>query len=203
MSFKQIKAEITSFSTDYFKANVEQKLCYHNLNHTKDVLKAAWKMIRHYHLNDQDEFIIYAAVWFHDLGYVNSPNEHEQYGAKIAGDYLAKYALQKEIILAIQNCILATIVPQIPGNLLGKIVCDADLFHLGTKKFKKKNKLLFKEYNDSNDIKITKQDWRNRTILFLEEHQFQTDFCRDLLEEQKQFNLSRLKKKFSQLELMT
>ena len=41
--------------------------------------------------------------------------------------------------------IIATTMPQRPKNLVEKVVCDADLIHIGTKEFFRKNDLLKEE----------------------------------------------------------
>ncbi|HWV29676.1 MAG TPA: Pycsar system effector family protein, partial [Dyadobacter sp.] len=43
--------------------------------------------------------------------------------------------------------------------------------------------------------KIDKAEWRKSTIKLLENHEYQTDYCRDLLDKQKKKNLDKLKQK--------
>ena len=43
--------------------------------------------------------------------------------------------------------------------------------------------------------KISKEDWRKDAIHFLEQHQYHTEFCRELLEGKKNQNLDQLKHK--------
>lgn len=86
-------------------------------------------------------------------------------------------------------------MPQSPGNLLEQIVCDADLFHLGTDKFSERNKLMRKEAEIVHGKEISKSDWRKSTIQFIENHHYFTDYCRLLLEERQRENLQKLKLK--------
>jgi hypothetical protein len=90
---------------------------------------------------------------------------------------------------------MATQIPQKPANLLENIVCDADLFHLGTDEFSERNKLMRKEAEAMQNRKISKDEWRKSTIRLLETHQYQTDYCRLLLNETKQENLMKLRMK--------
>jgi hypothetical protein len=92
--------------------------------------------------------------------------------------------------------ILATKIPQNPHNLLEEIVCDADLYHLGTDHFSELNKMLRKEYEEIFHEKVDKDKWRNKTISLLESHKYHTDYARMLLEGQKEKNLANLKEKF-------
>ena len=76
-----------------------------------------------------------------------------------------------------------------------QIVCDADLFHLGTDEFAERNKLLRKEAEALSGGKIGKEDWRRSTIRLLEGHKYYTDYCRDLLGEKQWENLEELREK--------
>jgi predicted metal-dependent HD superfamily phosphohydrolase len=49
------------------------------------------------------------------------------------------------VIEKVKACILATEMPQKPVGLLQEIICDADLFHLGTEDFSDRSKLVRKE----------------------------------------------------------
>jgi predicted DNA-binding ArsR family transcriptional regulator len=96
----------------------------------------------------------------------------------------------------VTNCIMATKIPQSPKTLLEEIVCDSDLFNLGTDKFKEKDKLLFKEINLLHHAGLSKQQWREKSIKFLESQSYHTDYCKVLLNSTKEKNLEGLKKKW-------
>jgi hypothetical protein len=51
-------------------------------------------------------------------------------------------------------------MPQSPANLLEDIVCDADLFHLGTDEFTERNKLMRQECETHFKACLSKQEWR-------------------------------------------
>ena len=40
----------------------------------------------HYQLNERDFFIVTTAAWFHDIGYLNGAENHEEKGAEMAQD---------------------------------------------------------------------------------------------------------------------
>jgi hypothetical protein len=104
------------------------------------------------------------------------------------------------VIEEVKGCILATVWPQNPTTFLQQIVCDADLFHLGTPEFGDWNKLVRKEAEQRLGKKIDKAEWRKSTIRLLESHTYQTDYCRDLLDKQKRKNLEKLKEKDQEAE---
>jgi hypothetical protein len=113
----------------------------------------------------------------------------------MAEAFLAGTGVEPAVIAAIRQCILATQLPQRPANLLEEIVCDADLFHLGTDEFGERNKVIRKEVEAVKQKKISKEEWRRGTIRLMEAHHYYTDYARLLLNEKYQENLAKLKEK--------
>ena len=84
-------------------------------------------------------------------------------------------------------------MPQDPHDIFADVLCDADLFHLGTTNFLYRNMLLRKEWELFCDIIMTDVEWLLFNIKFLEEHQFKTAYGKEVLERGKQENLNKLK----------
>ncbi|RZL29323.1 MAG: phosphohydrolase [Pedobacter sp.] len=197
MNYKQLLEEVKSHVLAYFASHHNTNLVYHNLEHTQDVVNATMQIANHYQLNDKDFFIVVAGAWFHDTGYFEDPNNHEQKSADLAIDFLKSIEVKPDVRDQIMQVILSTRMPQLPTNQLENILCDADLFHLGTEDFRKKGKLMHKEVELLYDININKKEWRRKDIDFLENHQYHTDYCNLLLNDQKLKNLEKLKSKIS------
>lgn len=196
MNLEQIVNDIAQYVTDIFKKNENATLAYHNLDHTKGVVEATEQIAAHYKLSDDDLLAVYAAAWFHDVGYVLSgANEHEVSGAKAAAEYLAEKNVNAEIIEKVKGCILATKMPQSPKNLLEEITCDADLFHLGSEKYKDISKLMRKEKEMTKGVTLTGAEWRTENIKFLESHHYFTAYAQALLKQGKENNIRELKEK--------
>jgi predicted metal-dependent HD superfamily phosphohydrolase len=177
----------------FFGTKALSQLSYHNLAHTESVVSHAAKIANHYRLDDKETFIVVTAAWFHDTGYsTGEAMGHEERGAEMAGEFLRSEGIDGEVIEEVQGCIRATAWPQNPRNLLQQIVCDADLFHLGTPEFSDWNKLVRKEAEHRLGKKIEKSEWRKNTIKLLETHTYQTDYCREMLNKQKRKNLEKL-----------
>ncbi|MGN6291526.1 MAG: Pycsar system effector family protein [Chitinophagaceae bacterium] len=193
MNYAQLLEEVKQEVTHFFHLHGNEGFAYHNLSHTERVVTNAGLLARHYQLDDKDFFIVSTAAWFHDTGYyVNGATNHEVRGAEMAAAFLQGKGVEEEIIGSVQNCILATSLPQSPKNLLEQIVCDADLFHLGTDDFPVQNKLMRREAEWRLNRKIPKHDWRQGTISFLESHHFQTDYGQSLLTQKKKQHLQKL-----------
>jgi predicted metal-dependent HD superfamily phosphohydrolase len=196
MNYAKLLEEVKHEAIGLFHQNKEIELVYHSQAHTEFVVSKAAEIARYYQLNDRDFFIVIAAAWFHDTGYYpGSSTDHELRGADIAKAFLSKKGVDEAIIQQVQGCIMATMMPQRPTNLLEQILCDADLYHLGTDQFAATNKKMRKELESHWNKKISKQEWRLKTLEMLESHSYHTDYAKNLLQQQKDENIQRLKLK--------
>ncbi len=172
----EIKAHVNALYWQYSN----RQLPYHNLIHTERVVKAAEKMCSYYNLAENDRLIVLTAAWFHDVGYLLGDAElHETSGAEAAVIFLRSKNIPEETIEKVKNCILSTHMPQQPQNFLEEIVCDADVFDLGTEQFRINDANMRKEKELLTGKKITKQEWRMQTIKFLEAHHYFTTYAKE------------------------
>jgi predicted metal-dependent HD superfamily phosphohydrolase len=196
IDYSNILEQAQHYVRSFFDTHVNDKLVYHNRKHTERVVESAVQIAQHYQLNDAEFFIVKVAAWFHDIGYLTGDGPgHEERGARMAEAFLEGTGVDRGIIDSIRKCILATQLPQRAVTLVEQIVCDADLYHLGTEEFSERNKLMRKEAEAVHNKKISKEEWRKGTIRFLESHHYYTDYCRLLLNEKQQENLGKLKAK--------
>ncbi|MDH7459647.1 DUF5706 domain-containing protein [Chitinophagaceae bacterium 26-R-25] len=196
MNYAQLLEDIRHEVTGFFQVNDKGVYSYHNLAHTQNVVASVGKIGRYYKLDDKDSFIVNAAAWYHDTGYqIGGGRDHEQQGAAMAENFLLARGVDQTTVEAIKNCILATKLPQAPQTLLEQIVCDADLYHLGTDEFGEQNKQVRKEMEQRLGKKITKHEWRLGTIKLFEFHHYHTDYAHKFLDPVKQQNLEKLKSK--------
>jgi HD superfamily phosphodiesterase len=198
MNYYTLLDEIKQYVTTYFHTHSNDKLIYHNLAHTENVVNAAIEIANHYRLSDLDYFVVVTAAWFHDIGYYTDPSRHEEKGAEEAAAFLKRQGIDETTIQTVGNCIRATRLPQSPETLLEKIVADADLFHLGTSRFTETNKTMRKEFIALHNIDISKEEWRIKTVRLLESHHYHTDYAQLLLNDTKAKHLEKLKEKLAE-----
>ncbi|MCZ4245719.1 Pycsar system effector family protein [Pedobacter punctiformis] len=198
MNYIKLQGDVEQHVTGYFNTHHDPRLVYHNLQHTIDVVHAAQQIANHYQLNEQDFFIVTVAAWFHDTGYFEDAIHHEAKGAGLADRYLAKHNVDQEVREQVTAAILSTRIPQKPVNQLDKILCDADLFHLGLEDFRRKGKLMHKEVELIHKKDISKSDWRKLDIQFMASHHYHTDYANLLLNDQKQKNIDKLKTRLAE-----
>jgi len=189
-----IISEAKKFATDIFRNKVSETITYHNIAHTEDVVAACEKMADYYQLNDEDKAVLLTSGWLHDIGFLRGRSEgHEEEGAKIAVQFLSSQNEPPDFTEKVRLAILATKMPQSPSNLIEEILCDADLFHLGTDDFKQKNKLLRKELANTLGEEFSKKQWKKKNAKFLESHHYFTSYAKEKLQPIQNENLQRLK----------
>ena len=200
MDYHNIFKKAESFVKDLFDQYSSKNLLFHNLAHTQTVVERSKEISATFELPENDQFIVYMAAWFHDTGHLLvDPSKHEIKSVELMKTFMLKYNVDAEIVRQISDCILATRMPRNPQNLLQKILCDADTYHLGTKDFKATNKQLRKEYALRN-IPEPVGGWKKGSLDFMLSHEYYTDYCRNLLNPGKMENIERLRKKLDMAE---
>ncbi|MGI8584303.1 MAG: HD domain-containing protein [Chitinophagaceae bacterium] len=192
MNYNKLAQEASNYLTALFKQYQSSALKYHNLTHTKSVVKRTREIAAHYSLSKTELFILTMAAWFHDTGQLFSEdNQHEKKSVSIMKHYLKTKGVKKEIIKIIEGCILATKLSKQPKTILQKIICDADTYNLGNKYFITTDKLLKKEFELRNNT--SPDNWDKQTLELLEKHKYFTSCCRVKLEKGKQKNIERVR----------
>jgi predicted metal-dependent HD superfamily phosphohydrolase len=185
-----------SFVTDLFLNKVSKSFKYHNIDHTRLVASASEEMADYYQLQPEDRKVLLIAAWFHDTGFSSGESKgHEEVSKQLATSYLTENGASQELIDNVVRCIQATKMPQAPGPLVEQILCDADLFHLGTPEFKTKNEELRQELIAVSGQDISKKKWRKTNIAFMENHTYFTDYGRRKLQPIKEEHIQQLKDK--------
>ncbi|MFI5133230.1 MAG: Pycsar system effector family protein [Chitinophagales bacterium] len=180
--------------SDLFLNKVNKSIKFHNLEHTQGVVMACEEIAGYYQLNDEDRLALTISAWFHDTGFSSGDSHgHEDVSIHLATTFLQEHHADPLLIKKVTSCIEATKMPQSPKNLLEQILCDADLFHLGTGEFTERNKLLREELIGFSKQDISKKQWRKMNISFLENHKYFTDYGKRRLQPVKEKNLEELK----------
>lgn len=172
--------------------NLKPCYTYHSLEHTQLVLRSVEVLAKEEGVTLREMELLKLAALFHDCGFLNSPENHEERGCDMVRSELKESDFSSDEIDQICGMIMATKIPQSPNTRLEKILADADLFYLGTENYDKYSSHLFDELKHFNP-KITEGDWINIQINFLESHHFHTAFCRENLEPKKRQHLEKIR----------
>ena len=201
--YAQVLKMTEDFVTAMYEEYTTECFHFHNLSHTKEVVKRGNEIAAHYKLTARESMILFISCWFHDTGYLYvSPHLHEEKSVDLMKEFATKVELEEADVDEIAGCIMVTKMPRNPGTLLEKIMCDADTYHLGTKDFSKYNKRIRKEFSCTMGENFNLLNFQNHTLQLFEEHEFYTDYCKYLLNEQKNENMKKISKKLNKHEIM-
>ena len=191
----EILSKVKEFIGSTFREKGSADALYHNFTHTAEVAKTAEEMADAIGIIESDKEALLIASWFHDVGHTETCEGHEDVGIELAKKFLEGNNYPESGIKKIISLINATRMPRNPQNLLEEIICDADLHHLGTNNFDKKNELYKNEIEALECCKISESEWLQTNLKFLEQHKFYTDYAKQRFETQKNINYIKIKKK--------
>jgi uncharacterized protein len=180
--------------TELLTARLSPDLFYHNLSHTKSVVSAALEIAAEEGIKNTDDlFLLATAAWFHDAGYINTYEKHEEESCRLAMELLPDAGYSQGQIHAICTLIMKTHVPQQPETLLEKILCDADLDYLGRNEFASLGADLLMEWKVRGKVNDEMQ-FNKMQIGFLEGHHYWTKSSQLNREPVKAMHLQKLRK---------
>ncbi len=167
-------------------------LTYHNLQHTKNVVRYARELATSEGVTVEELDILLTAAVFHDTGFIETYQGHEEVSCETARKILPAYNYSAEQIDKVCEVIMATKMPQQPTTQLGRIICDADLYYLGTTNYVAGSEALYHELQHMGAT-TSRKEWMDRQSSFLTEHKYFTASARGRLDEKKQQNFEALK----------
>lgn len=173
---------------------------YHNYTHTQRVVKHIKELVTAERLDETDSEVLQIAGWFHDAGYMVSPENHEVESAGLAEEFLKNKNYPEDRILKVKACILVTKKYSKPSGILQKIICDADFSHFASKNYTEISDLLREELRLVQGITFTDTEWVETNIrMFEEHHKFYTSHAIATWQPQKSKNLLKLKKNLTKI----
>jgi predicted metal-dependent HD superfamily phosphohydrolase len=173
------------------KEDLPSHYYYHNYEHTLYVMQQADIIGRQENCSAEDLRLLRVAALWHDTGYVHVYSGHEEESCALAREDLPGYGFTETEIEKICGMIMATKVPQQPKNKLEEILADADLVYLGSEQVQELAHNLFEEVRAINPS-LTKEQWNDIEIGFLQSHHFFTAYCRKYKEPVKELYLDSL-----------
>lgn len=191
--YQELLDKVSTHVGHLLKTELGQVYTYHDHQHTVDVVRVAKEIGESEGLDEADLVCVQIAAWFHDVGHIFVQEEHEKRSIEEATQFLEKEGVDEAFIKKLTDCISATIMPQNPKDILGQILCDADLYHLSSDQYFHRAEKLRKEMNEVRGESMKKKEWRNINIEFLSNHKYFTQYARENFEPNKQTNLETVK----------
>lgn len=200
----KINADLLQEAGNYITKLLADKLAdsyeYHSIDHVRYVVDSSEFIGKKSGLSEDEINIVKFCAWFHDIGFVITPENNEEESAKIAAEFLTSKGIDDTIITQVKNCILATCIPQQPKDLISQVLCDADLKHLSEENYFERIEKLRKELIFISGEKISKRKFHTMSVKFFHKHEYHTDFAKKELQPKKEKNLQLLQKEIYMLE---
>ena len=156
--------KVENYVTSQLTENLSSAYLYHNLSHTRRVVKYVKELIEGEKVSTKNAQILEMAAWFHDIGFIKGHENHEQKSAEIAKSFLEKEKIAQATIDKIEALILVTTMTEEPKDLFEKIILDADCGHLGKKSYYEVSELLREEWAQLGLKEVSEIDWIEENI---------------------------------------
>ncbi|MGB5437471.1 MAG: Pycsar system effector family protein [Maribacter sp.] len=196
----EIIEKTKSFVTELLTHNLDNKFLYHNLTHTRRVVKSTKEILDSLRLEDQENELLMLAAWLHDTGYTQGSGDHEEKSVAIAKEFLSNEGYDKSRTEDVINLILATKRYHTPTTLKEEILRDADASHFAQNSYMETCEFLREELALLDIAKYSQKDWLKTNIKMFEvEHNYNTDYAKEYWQPGKDKNLKRLKKEYKSI----
>jgi len=150
------------------------EMTYHDTSHTIEVVEMAEKLAEDRELSKSERELLLIAAWLHDTGYTRTYKDHEDASAEIARQFLSNSKYPEEKSAKVIELIRSTAADAPKESVLAKLLHDADLSHMGRKRFFRKGELLRAELENVADQCYTEVDWQKKQYEFLTRNDFLT-----------------------------
>jgi len=185
--------ETEIYIRDFFAENVPDKFVFHDYEHTVQTVAAVRVIAEGCQLDGQQITLLELATWFHDTGYSQGPEGHEERSCNNMERFL-RAKISDEDLQQILRCIRATKVPQQPESLLEQIICDADLSHLGMEIYWDRTGKLRQEFVLTRGKIMSDQEWVDFELNFMLTHEYHTAVAQEMFNKRKAKHIQQLLK---------
>ncbi|MCC6460094.1 MAG: HD family phosphohydrolase [Saprospiraceae bacterium] len=193
LSNTSVLQDTEAYVKAFFAEHVPDKYVFHDFEHTVQTVAAVRVIAEGFELSEGEITILQLATWFHDTGYAQGPESHEERSTNQAEAFLRGKISDKELE-SVLGCIRATKVPQQPGNLLEQIICDADLSHLGMNIYWDRTGKLRQEFILTRDQIMSEQEWIDFELNFMLTHEYHTAVAQEMFNKRKAKHIQQLLK---------
>lgn len=183
---------LQSYILDKLRSKLPGWLTYHNAEHTELVIKSAIELGESEGLSKLELSLLHTAAIMHDTGFLSTYKDHEEASCELSRKLLPDFGYSEVQVNKVCDMIMATKLPQSPPNKLANILCDADLYYIGTDDYQVFANRLFRELKHNNPL-LSNEAWLKQQISFLDRHNFFTGSATEKLATKKHSNLKKLK----------
>jgi predicted metal-dependent HD superfamily phosphohydrolase len=184
-----------------FKDKLSPDYIYHNFNHTLRVVTTTALIAKEEGLEEEDTEALLLAAWFHDAGYAEGRDDHEEKSCAIAGRFFTEQGYPENKAAQVYKLIRATKMDARPATLPECVIRDADCSHFAEKNYCRLAELLREEWKLTEGRVFTDLEWAisNRDLL-MHHHRFFTGYAQQHMQPLKERNIAILQETINELE---
>lgn len=183
------------FAVKILSEKLDPSFLYHNLTHTRRVVKSVHELLGQHQLSDSESQALLLAAWLHDTGYTKGTTDHEEQSCIIAKEFLEGQGAEKKLVEDVCRLIMCTKMDMEPKTLPEKILKDADASHFAKSSYMEISNMLREEWALQGSKLFSEMEWLDENIkFFTRNHQFYTDYAKENWQVRKDENLKKLKK---------
>ena len=196
---EKLLLDVETYVADLLNKQLASTNYYHNTIHTRQVVAYILELAHTEDCTEEETLTLLLAGWFHDTGFINTDNGHEEESVKIARAYLSQENISEDTLNQIEQLILATKSEVAPNNKLESIIKDADCGHIASDKFLDISENLLQEMNAKNASNFSELEWAKQNLVFLKNHSFYTDSAKRNWQPKKEILQLEIQKKIDKL----
>jgi Family of unknown function (DUF5706) len=190
---EQLLLDTQAHVADFFEKHVSPEYVFHDLEHTAQTVAAVRTIGEGFQLGDRDMLLTQLATWFHDTGYSQGSEQHEERSCANATAFLSDKISASELQF-VMGCIRATKIPQKPTSVPEQIICDADLSHLGMDSYWDRTGKYRQELILTRNLIMSDQDWIDFELNFMLGQDYHTVVAKELFNKRKAKHIQQLLK---------
>ncbi len=191
---QEIIEAVRRYVLDLLATRLDPQLRYHNLAHTVSVRNAALELGRSAGLDEDELELLELAAWFHDTGFTEVTEGHEEVSKRIARTFLAGLGYPEERIRQVERLIDVTRLGETPRTRLEQLMKDADLNNLAGPNYLHTLDNLRHERRVFYGEEYSDEEWLATNVAFLENHQYFTPEAQRTFGAGKQDNLDMVRR---------
>lgn len=191
-------SQFETYMLERLRNELPENLYYHNYEHTVQVRDSVILLAGKSNISQEETQLLKTAALCHDFGFTKRYYNNECVAAGEVTVFLPDFNYTKEQIAQISKMIQATCIPQTPTNEFEEIICDADLFYLGTDSFEKGSISLRKELKNYG-TEFSDIEWCEFQIDFMLKHHFFTSYGKSVLKPVKLKHIESLQQTLAKL----
>jgi predicted metal-dependent HD superfamily phosphohydrolase len=144
--------------------HLSPRYVFHDFNHAKATAAIAAELTAEANLPEATRNALIIAAWFHDVGYTEGEEGHEQRSAEQAKQFLKPFPETVIDHALVEQLILSTMPGQKPESKLEQWLHDAHYSFLGRKRFERRGQLLRLEEEAISGKNYTTHEWERRLL---------------------------------------